>query len=139
MTGQIALLAIILHDKKKSGGSLPDSCRDSYAVDVLCAVVDLLQQFRGVQASEPLLGHQQHLPDDGRGVLHILEPFRRIRPEPEGGEWRLDQVVRPQVDPVCFGKLVKGEHPVPVSVQDLGDRLESALSDPLPFFCLHTV
>src|SRR5574337_342044 len=51
MTGQIALLATILHDKKKSGGSLPDSCRDSYAVDVLCAVVDLLQQLRGVQAS----------------------------------------------------------------------------------------
>jgi hypothetical protein len=47
--------------------------------------------------------------------------------------------IRPQVDPVCFGKLVKGGHPVPVSVQDPGGRLESALSALLPFFDLHTV
>lgn len=112
---------------------------DSHAGDALCVVVDLPQQLWAVQSSEPLLGDEQHLPDDRSRVFHSLEPCRRIRPQPESGEGRLDRVTRPQVDPVCFGKLVKGEHPVPASVQDLGGRLESALSDPLPFFCLHTV
>ncbi len=112
---------------------------DSYAVDALCAVVDLLQQLWAVQSPEPLLGDEQHLPDDRSRVLHSLEPCRRIRPQPEGGEGRLDRVARPQVDPVCFGKLVKGGHPVPVSVQDLGGRLESALPAPLPFFYVHIV
>src|SRR3990172_9147926 len=77
--------------KKRSGGSLPGSYRDLHSVDVLCAVVDLLQQLWGVQSPEPLLGDQQHLPDDRGRVLHSLEPFRCIRPQPEGGEGRLVQ------------------------------------------------
>lgn len=108
---------------------------DSHAGDALCAAVDLLQQLWAVQPPEPLLGDEQHLPDDRSRVFHSLESRRRIRPQPEGGEGRLDRVARPQVDPVCFGKLVKGEHSVPVSIQDLGGRLESAL----PFFYLHSV
>jgi hypothetical protein len=31
-----------------------------------------------VQSTESPLGHQQHLPDDRRGVLDLLEAFRRM-------------------------------------------------------------
>ena len=56
--------------KKKAGGNLPGSFLDAHSVDVCCAVVDLVHQLlRGVQAPEPLLRDQQHLPDDRRGVL----------------------------------------------------------------------
>ena len=62
--------------KKKSGGNLPGSFLDSHSVDILRSVMNFFQQLRGVQTAEPLLGDQQHLPDDRRGVLHPLEPLR---------------------------------------------------------------
>ena len=59
--------------KKKSGGSLPGTFLDSYSVDVLRSVMHLLQQLRGGQSPEPLLGDQQQLPEDrGGGVLLSL-------------------------------------------------------------------
>jgi len=117
--------------KKKSGGNLPGSFLDSHSVDALRPVMHLLEQLRGVQSPEPLLGDQQHLPDDRRGVLHPLEPFRRVGPQPEGGEGRLDRVARPQVDPAGLRELVEGEHPVPVPVEHRRGRLEPLLPAPV--------
>ena len=51
---------------------------DSHSVGVDGAVVDLLQQLRGVQAPEAPLSDHEHLPDDRRRVVHLLEPFRRL-------------------------------------------------------------
>lgn len=114
--------------KEKSGGSLPGSFLDSHSVDVCGAVVHLLHQLRGVQSPEPLLRDHQHLPDDRCVVAHLLEPFRRVGLQPEGGEGRFDRVARAQVRPVRLGELVEGEHPLPVQVEDRPGFLQSLLS-----------
>ena len=82
--------------KQRSGGNLQGSFLGSHSVDVLHLVMNLLEQLRG--------------------VLHPLEPLRRVGPQPEGGEGRLDRVARPQVASVGLRELGEGEHPVPVPV-----------------------
>lgn len=126
--------------KKKSGGILPGLFHDAHAIHERGAMIDLHQQLRGVQSLEALLGDQQHLPDDRRSIVHLLEPPRRIGPQPQGGKGRFDRIARAQVHPVLLGKLVEREHPFPVSIEYLGGRFQPLLLAPaliarLPLLC----
>jgi hypothetical protein len=73
----------------------------SCPVDVNDAFGDLGQQFRRVESPERSLGDQQRLPDDGRGVLHLLVSLRRCGAESHGLKRRLDRVRSAQVFPAA--------------------------------------
>src|SRR5690606_11391623 len=69
---------------KRSGSDL--LVRDLDAVSVAGSRVNLGQQGGGIQPPEPLLGDHEHLPNDRRGPLHLLEPLGRVRTQPQCSE-----------------------------------------------------
>ena len=70
---------------------------------------DLLEQFRSVESTEPLLGHEEHLEDDGSGVFDFLEPFGSGGTQSQGGKGRLDDIAGAQMPPVILGEVIEGE------------------------------
>lgn len=118
--------------KGKSGGSLPRRFLHSDAVDVLHPMSDLCQQPWSIQATGPLPGDQQPLLDHRFFVLHPLELLRRVSPQTEGGEGRFHRGgAGAQMHPVRFRELIEPEHPLRVSVQNMGSLLEPLRPAPL--------
>lgn len=90
--------------KKRSGGSLPGKSLDLRSVDVLRSVTNLSHQLQGVQSPEPLLGNNQDLPDQHRGVFHCLETLGGGCPQPQSGEESLSSgLVVSRRDQCAFG------------------------------------
>ena len=106
--------------KRVSGGGDLWLVSDRHSVDVLNSQEEVCHKVGSIQTPEPLFGDQQHLPDDGRGVLDAFEAFGGGGPEPQRGERRLDGIGRPQMPPVFLGEAVEGDHPLPVLVVDGG-------------------
>src|SRR6266700_2866098 len=103
----------------RSGGDLIVSpVHGTHTVDINHAARDVREQLRRVETPEGLLRDEQRLPDHRRRVLHLLEPFGRGRPQPNGREGRLDRVRRPQVLPAG------------VDTETFNDRYWSASREP---------
>lgn len=83
-----------------SGGGRPVRFReDTQFVPVGHAVVDLREKRRGVEATEPMLGNHEDLPDERSGICHPLVALGRVRAQPDGGEGGLElEAIHPHVD-----------------------------------------
>jgi len=73
----------------------------------------------GVQFPKVLLDDQQGFPDQGGGVLDLLEALRCCGPEPDRGERGFDDVRRAEVPPVLARTCVVGDHPLPIVCEPL--------------------
>ena len=98
---------------KRSGSFPPGILFDALAVDEGSSREDFLYEVGRIQASESLLGYQQHLPDHRGGVVYFLEALGGVGSQPHRGEGGLDRIAGAQVLPVLLGEALEGDHALP--------------------------
>src|SRR3990172_2190874 len=104
-----------------ASGGLPSLFLDDW-LSILESLsgIDMGQEFRGVELSEPRLRHPEDPPDQGGGAPDDLESLGGSGAEPDGGKGTLDDVRRADVFPVGLGEGVEGDEATPVLREAVG-------------------
>ncbi len=107
-----------------SGGEPPRRrlLRRTLSINEGDALGDLGQKVRGVQPAEPRRGVAEDLPNEGSGVVEVLEALRGPGAQADGGERRLDDVRRPQVFPMRLREAVEDHELWPDGTRLTGHR-----------------